>query len=75
LDLIQNSVTLASNSGWNGDAQIAAVSATVGAFPLDNPASKDSVMLVTLPAGTYSAKVSGADGGTGVALVEVYDVP
>jgi hypothetical protein len=28
-----------------------------------------------LPSGVYSAQVGSADGGTGVALVEIYDVP
>jgi hypothetical protein len=31
-------------------------------------------MLVTLPPGAYTAIVSGADGGTGVGLVEVFEV-
>jgi len=75
LDLIRGSVTLASNAGWGGDEQLSAASKAVGAFELGNLASKDCALLVTLPPGTYSAKVSGANGGTGVALVEVYDLP
>jgi len=31
-------------------------------------------MRATLPPGNYTAIVSGADGGTGVALVEVYQL-
>ena len=30
---------------------------------------------VTLPPGAYTAQVSGASGDTGIALVEIYDVP
>lgn len=75
LDLVQGSTTLDTNVGWAGDAQVAAVSRSVGAFPLSNPTSTDSALLETLPPGAYSAIVSGADGGTGVGLVEVYDVP
>jgi hypothetical protein len=30
---------------------------------------------VTLPPGAYTAQVSGVSGDSGVALVEVYDVP
>jgi hypothetical protein len=30
---------------------------------------------VTLPPGSYSAQISGADSGTGVALIEVYEIP
>jgi len=37
--------------------------------------SADSAILVTLPPGAYTAEVSGASGDTGVALVEVYEVP
>jgi hypothetical protein len=31
-------------------------------------------MLVTLPAGAYTVEVVGSDGGSGVALAEVYEV-
>jgi glucose/arabinose dehydrogenase len=66
---------LASNAGWSGNPQISAEAVAVGAFPWTNPASLDSAVLVTLPPGAYTAQVSGASGDTGVALVEVYDVP
>jgi hypothetical protein len=46
----------------------------VGAFPL-NTASRDAALLVILPAGgTYTIQVSGANNGTGEALIEVYEV-
>ena len=66
---------LASNAGWGGDPQIASVSASVGAFPLTSSTSKDSVVLVTLPPGAYTAVASSATGTAGVALIEVYEVP
>ena len=47
----------------------------VGAFPFTTDASKDAAMLVTLEPGIYSVHVSGAGGTTGVALVEIYEVP
>jgi hypothetical protein len=31
-------------------------------------------MMVDLPPGAYTAQVSGADGATGVALVEIYEI-
>jgi hypothetical protein len=34
----------------------------------------ESAILVTLPPGAYTASVTGADGGTGVGLVEVFEV-
>lgn len=45
----------------------------VGAFQLPS-GSADSAMVLTLPPGAYTAQVSGANGSTGVALVEVYQV-
>jgi hypothetical protein len=66
---------IGSNAGWGGNPQIAAEAASVGAFPWTNTAGRDSALLVTLPPGAYTAQVSGASGDTGVALVEVYDVP
>ncbi|MCX6954430.1 MAG: hypothetical protein NTV51_19940, partial [Verrucomicrobia bacterium] len=65
---------VAQNNDWGGDPALTAASSRVGAFPL--PAtSKDAVMIVTLAPGAYSAVVSGVNGGTGIALVEVYDLP
>jgi hypothetical protein len=66
---------LASNAGWGGEAQIASAAGAVGAFPWVDPDGRDSALLMTLPPGEYTAHVSGDDGGTGVALVEVYEVP
>jgi sugar lactone lactonase YvrE len=68
------STLLQSNTGWGGDAQIAAIAASVGAFSWGASATPDSALLVTLPPGAYTAQVSGASGDTGVALVEVYEV-
>ena len=34
----------------------------------------EASLLVTLPAGAYTIQVSGANGTTGVALVEIYEV-
>ena len=46
----------------------------VGAFPLAD-GSRDSALLVTLMPGAYTIQVAGANGATGIALVEVYEVP
>ncbi|MBI5382177.1 MAG: immunoglobulin domain-containing protein [Opitutae bacterium] len=66
---------IASNNGWAGNPQIVATAAAIGAFDWTSPTSNDSALLITLPPGAYSAQVSGASGDTGVALVEVYEVP
>lgn len=67
-----NSTALASNDNW--EAAAAASFGQVGAFNL-TAASRDAVLLVTLNPGTYTAQVSGVGNTTGVALVEVYEVP
>jgi endonuclease I len=63
--------------GWqstaNRDALVAA-SARVGAFPLSLTRA-DSALLLALDRTDYTIQVSGADGGSGIALVEVYEVP
>ena len=45
-----------------------------GAFALE-PGQSDAALLVTLSAGAYTIQVSGADNTTGIALIEVYEVP
>jgi hypothetical protein len=45
--------------------------AATGAFAFA-PGSADAAVVLTLPAGSYTAHV---DGGTGETLVEVYRVP
>jgi hypothetical protein len=69
------STPLGANDGWGGSSQIAAAAASVGAFSWGTAATADSALLVTLPPGAYTAEVSGASGDSGVALVEVYEVP
>jgi hypothetical protein len=77
LALYSGSNILYENDDWNSgpnSSRIVSVSGTVGAFSLpDN--SKDSVLLVELEPGDYTAQLSGANGSTGIALIEVYDVP
>ena len=68
-------VPLASNAGWGGNPAVAAAAASAGAFAWPSPSSHDAAILVTLPPGAYTAEVLGEGGDTGVALVEVYEVP
>jgi hypothetical protein len=62
----------------NYAASLSTVFSSVGAFQLV-PGAKDATLIVSLPAsagGTgYTVTVSGSDGGTGVAIVEVYELP
>ena len=56
------------------NAALASTTRTVGAFPLPG-GSRDAALLVQLMPGMYTAQVSGVNGTTGVALVEVYEAP
>jgi hypothetical protein len=61
---------LAANDNWSGTTALKNAFAAVGAFPLADDTSRDAALLVSPPSGAYTATVSG---GSGVALVEVYD--
>jgi sugar lactone lactonase YvrE len=74
LQVFQGSTLLAQNDDWGNDTTLATVAAQVNAFALDAN-SKDAALLLTLPPGAYTAQVSGMGNTTGVALVEVYEVP
>jgi hypothetical protein len=70
-------VLVRENDSWdvgNPPGLVATATAAVGAFPLA-PGGRDAALLLTLPPGTYSAQVGGPAGATGVALVEVYEMP
>lgn len=72
-----NSPALAANDNWSGATNAAAISAaaaSAGAFAFAN-GSRDAAVLVDLPAGNYTAIVSGVGNATGTALVEIYVVP
>jgi hypothetical protein len=63
---------MAGNDNW--EAAQAAVFSQVGAFALPE-GSRDAVLVATLEPGSYTAQISGVGGTTGVALVEVYELP
>jgi hypothetical protein len=67
---------IATNMGWGtgtNPSQITSVGTSVGAFAL-TPGSADSALVLTLQPGNYSMQVAGANGTTGIALAEVYQV-
>ncbi len=73
LQLYRGQSVINQNDDWGNNAEAQAAAAQVGAFPL--PAgSLDSALVVTLNPGIYTAVVSGVSAGTGVALVEVFDL-
>jgi len=68
-------VVLCSNTGWGSSPVLLQAAEAAGAQPVLTPGTADSELLVTLPPGGYTAEVTGADGGTGVALCAVYELP
>jgi hypothetical protein len=77
LQLYSGDTEIEANDNWGDDpaavAPLIALFNRVGAFEIPE-GSADAVLVVTLDPGLYTAHVRGVDGGTGVALVEVYEV-
>lgn len=71
------STLFAVNDNWSeiGAAPARAAFAAVGAFDLADAAGRDAAMVVVVPAGAFTAQVSGVAGMTGEALVEIYELP
>lgn len=74
LQLFSGQSVIAANDNWGGTAELTAAFTQVGAFAL-HAASRDAALLATLQPGSYTVQVSGVGGTTGVAIVEVYEVP
>jgi sugar lactone lactonase YvrE len=60
---------LGSNDDWEDAPAVQLI--TIGLRPTNE---KEAALKLNLPGGTYTAIVSSANGGTGVAVVEVYDL-
>ncbi len=74
-----SSVVIAKNDDWGGDPALSLIMAHVNAFAITSNGSKDAMLLVTLPPGSYTAQATpsagaGAAGG-GLVIVEAYEVP
>jgi hypothetical protein len=65
-------VKVTENDNWS--ASLVITFEAVGAFSLDI-GSRDAALIATLPPGSYTAQVRGNDGGTGEALIEIYELP
>ncbi len=61
---------IAANDDWASGSQQSDIVAT-GLQPGD---PREAAVIATIPAGNYTAIVQGADGGAGIALVEIYDL-
>jgi hypothetical protein len=70
LELYSGNTRLAANDNWAGNSNASEIVAT-GLAPT-NP--NESALLITLAPGAYTAVLRGNNNGTGVGLVEVYDL-
>ncbi len=67
--------SIASNDNWGGTAALSAAFGQTGAFALAT-GSKDAALVAQLAPGNYSVVVTPVTGSaSGIALLEVYDVP
>jgi hypothetical protein len=79
IEIFHGTTKILENDNWNtrtdglSRATIETASQGVSAFPID-AGSKDAVILSDFGAGTYSAQITGVNGATGTAIVEVYVV-
>jgi hypothetical protein len=69
-----NQAVVGFNDNWGGTAALQAAFNAAYAFPLPMT-SADSAIVVTLAPGAYTAQVNGANGSTGTALIEIYEMP
>jgi hypothetical protein len=70
LKLFQNNTLLRQNNDWQSAPNVSEIIATT--IPPTN--AKEAAILIRLEPGNYTTVVDGADGGTGIALVEVYEI-
>ena len=68
--MIINGAAIATNDNWQDDPSATDITNN-GLAPTD---SLEAATILNLPAAPYTAIVSGADGGSGVGLLEVYDL-
>ena len=75
LTIYQDGKAIATNEGWANSAAITAAAIQTGAFTLPS-GSKDSAVLITPNPGAYTAQnISAKNASSGVALIEIYEVP
>jgi len=73
LTVFRNTTPIASNEDWSGSDAMKAVFTSVGAFDFTSPL--EAALVLELEPGAYTAQVSSAAGGSGTALVELYELP
>jgi outer membrane protein assembly factor BamB len=75
LAVFRDATRIAENDDWGGTTALAATFRSVGAFALAPASSRDSALVLSLAPGSYTAQISGVGGTTGVALIEIYELP
>ena len=75
LEVYRGSTKIYENDDWGGTVALSDAFRQAGAFALTTATSRDAALLLSLPAGSYTAQISGVGATTGVALVEIYEVP
>lgn len=73
LTLFQGSTAIRENDNWFGDPGVQAAAQAVGATTLTS--AWDSAMLVAVPPGVYTVHINSVTGASGIALIEIYEVP
>jgi hypothetical protein len=71
LHLYRGTTDLRANDNWGGTSALKTLFAAVGASSLSST-SKDAAIDVSLAPGNYTAVISGVNGATGIARLEVY---
>lgn len=75
LELYRGAERIRVNDDWGERREeLVRASARVGAFALDDD-STDAALLVTLSQGVYTVVLSGGEEGSGVALLELFELP
>ena len=74
LELHQGNTTLATNNNWKMRSDGTSQQAEIEATTIPPTHDLESAMVVTLNPGSYTAILAGNNGGTGVGVVEVYDL-
>ena len=77
LSVLSAATVVATNTGWSSSPDrpaIASAFAQAGAYAF-SVGSQDSALVINLAPGSYTAQVQGVGNTTGVALIEVYELP
>jgi hypothetical protein len=75
LEVYNAAAKIGENDNWAGSAALKTAFGSVAAFAFSADNSADAALVATLQPGSYTVQVSGVNATTGVALVELYELP